>query len=114
LKTLQRFDHISPIKTDKTGARPRQLYIITKGGRKLLREWIDQLPYDQPPRNGFLLKVLLMGYGSPGSLLTHVLRHKEKLSERLAGPARVRKSLMVDTFHPDFQSGWLSSVLAGL
>jgi len=102
LKRLRIQGYIAPVKARTKQARDRKVYTITRKGRQLLRGWIAEPPRDQPPRNEFLLKVLLMRYGPRGSVLKHVAEYRERTAGWIAAIEQLQIQMKKNEEFADF------------
>jgi PadR family transcriptional regulator, regulatory protein AphA len=60
------------------GKPDRRIYSITPQGRQRLRDWLEQPPQPEIPRNELLLKLFFGDQVSPQTLIEHVERMAEE------------------------------------
>lgn len=74
---------------------------ITPLGRDELRQWLDQPPQDQIPRDELLLKMFLSRHGSPATQRRLIEGARERAAHRLQGLEAALQLILTDPADPE-------------
>ncbi len=78
---------------ETVGAKPRNVYSLTKLGRKKLQQWLLSDPEYYPVRNELLLKLFYGQQMEPEISIRHIQKHAEMCKKRLSFYQETEKKL---------------------
>lgn len=114
LKRLESQKLVERARGAQKGRAGRQVYVLTRVGRRKLREWLTQAPQMQPFRNELLLKLFFGRLVPPEACQEHLQQFRQRQEDFLRTYCQVERWLHTEhARHPDLPF-WLMTLSCGV
>jgi PadR family transcriptional regulator AphA len=114
LKRLEAHKLVKRARGVQKGRAGRQVFALTRAGRRVLQEWLTRQPQMQPFRNELLLKLFFGRLAPRGACLEHVRQFRQRQEDLLRTYRQVELRLRREhEQHPDLPF-WLMTLTYGV